>query len=93
MQLSLGLLAAAAAGSLASSHLARANTTTCKCYADQSCWPTDSRWQALNQAVQGRLSKFVPPAAACYPTYGNATTANADACTAIKANWTNANWM
>ncbi|KIH92013.1 FAD binding protein domain-containing protein [Sporothrix brasiliensis 5110] len=93
MQLSLGLLTAAAAGSLASPHLARANTTTCKCYADQSCWPTDSRWKALNQAVQGRLVNFVPPAAACYPTYGNATTANADACTAIQANWTNANWI
>ncbi|KAL1898270.1 hypothetical protein Sste5346_003678 [Sporothrix stenoceras] len=96
MKLSFGLLTAAAAGSLASPalpHFPRANTTTCKCYADQPCWPTDSRWQALNQAVQGRLTKFVPPAAACYPTYGNASTANADACSAITANWTNANWI
>lgn len=93
MQLTLGLLAAFAAGSLASPFQTRANTTTCKCYPDDACWPTDSRWQALNQAVQGRLTKFVPPGAACYPTYGNATTASADVCTAIKANWTNANWM
>ncbi|CAK7203751.1 hypothetical protein SEUCBS139899_006498 [Sporothrix eucalyptigena] len=96
MKSSVGLLAAAAAGTLASpaAHLAaRANTTTCKTYPDDPEWPTDSRWGALNQAVQGRLTKFVPPGAVCYPTYGNASTANADACTAVKANWTNANWI
>ncbi|CAK7229297.1 hypothetical protein SCUCBS95973_007173 [Sporothrix curviconia] len=96
MKSSVGLLAVAAASSLASPsvlHAARANTTTCKVYPDDPAWPTDSRWQALNQAVQGRLTKFVPPGAVCYPTYGNASTANADACTAVKANWTNANWI
>ncbi|CAK7224531.1 hypothetical protein SBRCBS47491_005583 [Sporothrix bragantina] len=97
MKSSVSLLAAAAAtGTLASPavlHFGRANTTTCKVYPDDPAWPTDSRWQALNQAVQGRLTKFVPPGAVCYPTYGNASTANADACTAVKANWTNANWI
>ncbi len=101
MQLSTGLTAALVAGALAAppAHapaalpLRRDNATTCKCYADDPCWPTDARWQALNQAVQGRLSRYVPPAAACFASYHNASTANADACQAIQANWTNPSWM
>ncbi|OAA56541.1 FAD-binding, type 2 [Niveomyces insectorum RCEF 264] len=93
MQLSFGILAACAVGALASPHLRRDNATTCKCYPDEPCWPADSRWKALSQAVQRRLATFTPPAAACYPTYKNVSTASADQCTAIKANWTNADWI
>jgi hypothetical protein len=39
---------------------------SCKWVPSQSGWPTDAEWNALGQAVKGRLLRPVPPAAACH---------------------------
>jgi len=86
------VLSALVAGAVSTPQWKRDNAT-CKCYPGDECWPTDARWKALNQAVQGRLSSFVPAGAVCYPSYNNVSTSSATKCDAVKANWTNPNWM
>ncbi|KAN0073991.1 hypothetical protein V8E54_007928 [Elaphomyces granulatus] len=56
----------------------------CRCTPDQSCWPSDEQWQALNNSVSGRLTSVQPVAWVCHdPTFNNATCQNL---TAINTN-------
>ena len=87
------LLITAAASESNWPSLVRRDNATCKCQPGESCWPEESRWTGLRQAVQGRLYSVVPAGAVCFPSYNNVSTADAAKCTAVKANWTNPNWM
>ncbi|KAK0727422.1 hypothetical protein B0T26DRAFT_765321 [Lasiosphaeria miniovina] len=51
--LSLGLFAA---GALASSN----DNSKCKCFLDDTCWPSSREWSQLNQTVSGRLIATTP---------------------------------
>ena len=47
-------------------------------------WPSTKAWSALNSTVNGNLVATVPIGSPCHdPTY------DADACAALKAQWTN----
>jgi hypothetical protein len=97
MKLSAGVVAAVLAtgtvGGRLHYNLKRQNTTLCKCLPGESCWPVESRWSGLKQAVQGRLYAVTPPGAVCHPNFNNVSTADAAKCSAVKASWTDPNWM
>ncbi len=94
MRLSLSILCALAARATCSQGQSwKRDNATCKCYPGDDCWPSPARWDALNSATRGRVSAFVPAGAVCYPSFNNASTASVAKCDAVKANWTNANWM
>ncbi|GAB1312586.1 hypothetical protein MFIFM68171_02796 [Madurella fahalii] len=68
----------------------------CKCSPGQSCWPSATKWNSLNQTVDGRLLAHIPPGAPCYNTFdgplGAVNTYDAAACSEVMANWTSENW-
>ncbi|KAB8279118.1 hypothetical protein BDV30DRAFT_222328 [Aspergillus minisclerotigenes] len=79
MQLSIfGVLSALAAQGLASS-------LECKCTPNESCWPSVTEWNSLNKTVSGRLIRTVPAGSVCYPSQSNY---DAQACDAVRGNWT-----
>ncbi|KAG0261730.1 hypothetical protein DFQ27_002785 [Actinomortierella ambigua] len=41
----------------------------CKCQPTQPCWPSDSAWSALKEAVGGRLIATKPVAYVCHPEH------------------------
>lgn len=41
----------------------------CKCYPDDSCWPSATAWQQLNTTVGGNLQVNLPPAVSCYNSF------------------------
>lgn len=55
----------------------------CYCLPGDSCWPSTSKWDALNSTVGGRLVATVPLGSPCHdPNY------DADACAALQNSWT-----
>ncbi|EAW08572.1 putative isoamyl alcohol oxidase [Aspergillus clavatus NRRL 1] len=65
-----------------SSTAAAWGTPRCRCLPGDSCWPSQSSWDALNSTVGGRLIATVPLGSPCHdPTY------DADACKALQADW------
>ncbi|TKX25719.1 FAD-binding domain-containing protein 12 [Elsinoe australis] len=62
---------------------ASTNSSACRCFPGDACWPSTQVWQGLNQTVGGRLVATVPLAAPChdsvFSTYDNATCANLQA--------------
>jgi hypothetical protein len=67
----------------------------CKCYSDNSCWPTTKDWEKLNKTVDGTLQLAIPPGAVCHTTFGNASVSTYDAgkCADTQANWLNEQWL
>ncbi|EOA81947.1 uncharacterized protein SETTUDRAFT_141802 [Exserohilum turcica Et28A] len=66
----------------------------CKCYSDNSCWPTTSDWAKLNKTVSGALQVALPPGAVCYNSLGNETNVyDAAKCADTQANWGSEQWM
>lgn len=70
-------------------------TYQCKCYSDNSCWPTTADWNALNTTVSGALQVALPPGAPCHRNFENSTisTYNEAACAEVQANWVNEQWL
>jgi hypothetical protein len=59
----------------------------CVCLPSQSCWPSSSAWNSLNNSVAGKLQAVYPVARPCHaPTY------DASACLAVATNFTNGTW-
>ncbi|KAI0380260.1 putative alcohol oxidase [Hypomontagnella monticulosa] len=44
----------------------RPNTTACRCYPGNSCWPAPSVWATFNKTVGGRLVATTPLATVCH---------------------------
>ncbi|KAF2182160.1 FAD/FMN-containing isoamyl alcohol oxidase-like protein MreA [Zopfia rhizophila CBS 207.26] len=63
-------------------------TYQCKCYEDNSCWPTGAEWATLNTTVSGALQVAVPPGAVCYNRLGNISTFDAGKCAEVQSKWT-----
>ncbi|KAJ5820416.1 hypothetical protein N7474_006007 [Penicillium riverlandense] len=59
----------------------------CRCLPNQSCWPSDHEWAALNNTLQGNLVAVRPVAAVCHEGDFDAT-----ACSAVQAQWANSTW-
>lgn len=69
----------------------------CKCYPNDSCWPTITKWRSLNTTVGGNLIRQVPAAAVCHNSFTGPLgtvngTYNAAACEAVKAGWLDEDW-
>lgn len=45
---------------------ASANSSDCRCFPGDACWPSIDEWNSLNKTVNGRLIATVPLAAACH---------------------------
>ncbi|KIN03275.1 hypothetical protein OIDMADRAFT_40859 [Oidiodendron maius Zn] len=56
----------------------------CKCSPSETCWPSTSEWDSLNDTISGRLIRSVPPGSVCYPVQPNY---NAEACSLVLASW------
>lgn len=66
----------------------------CKCYSDNSCWPTNKDWEKLNKTVSGTLQVALPPGAVCYKQFENKTSVyDAAKCADTQANWGNEQWL
>ncbi|KAG0352842.1 hypothetical protein BC939DRAFT_462832 [Gamsiella multidivaricata] len=76
---SLALLTTLLAAALSSTATAAPQATTpvschCRCLPFQPCWPNESTWSTLDQAVGGRLIATKPAAYACHdPHFDSAT--------------------
>ncbi|KAM7206135.1 hypothetical protein V8F20_002917 [Naviculisporaceae sp. PSN 640] len=69
----------------------------CKCYPNDSCWPTLSKWNTLNNTVNGNLIRHIPAAAVCHNSFTGPlgtvnSTHNAAACAAVQAGWADEDW-
>lgn len=59
------------------------NSTSCRCFPGDACWPSTSEWAKLNQTVDGRLIKTIPLGKPCHaPNY------DAAVCDVLKEEWT-----
>lgn len=47
------------------------STSSCKTYPNTPSWPSQSQWSSLNDTLQGRLIKPVPPGGVCHPEQPN----------------------
>jgi hypothetical protein len=62
----------------------RGDTKQCYRLPSDPEWPSTKTWSTLNSTVNGKLVATVPIGSPCHdPTY------DADACDALKAQWTN----
>ncbi|KAF2447677.1 FAD-binding domain-containing protein [Karstenula rhodostoma CBS 690.94] len=70
-------------------------TYQCKCYSDNSCWPTNADWIPLNKTVGGALQVAIPLGAPCHTSSENSTVNlySEAACAEIKASWLNEQWL
>ncbi|OGM44768.1 FAD binding domain protein [Aspergillus bombycis] len=71
----LGLVAIAPA-------IEASDSSSCRCFPGDDCWPSVSTWDAFNQSVDGRLVATVPLAAPCHaPNYDE------EKCEVLKDGW------
>lgn len=60
----------------------RHTVTTCKCFPDDDCWPSQPQWDDFNNTVSGRLIKTVPLGSPCHdPHYDEAL------CAMLQSEW------
>jgi hypothetical protein len=97
---SFAVLLLAANGALAAKWIGETKTVDgisyqCKCYSDNTCWPTNKRWNEFNNTLGGALQLAIPPGAPCYNKFGNTSLDLFDpkACAEVKANWGNEQWL
>jgi hypothetical protein len=65
----------------------------CKCYEGDECFPDQAKWDALNDAVGGRLEKVIPPAAPCYEEFEGIPTFDEAKCAEVTAGWVKQPYM
>lgn len=61
------------------------NSSDCRCFPGDACWPGSTEWAAFNQTVGGRLIATVPIASVCH--YDNLTAYDPVACADLQAVW------
>lgn len=89
-KLSLTVLAAVllgTPGASASQLPSKSSQSLCRCYPDDSCWPSSAQWSSFNASLGGKLVATVPIASPCHNTFPGVSY-NAEACAAIQAGWT-----
>lgn len=69
----------------------------CKSYLGEAEWPSQSKWNALNQTVGGALQIHVPPGAVCHNTFdgplGTINSYDAAACAEANAMFSDEQWQ
>lgn len=58
----------------------------CKCFPDETCWPSLDEWAKLNNTVDGRLVVTTPLGKVCHDPEFNATQ-----CDYLKEQWDSVN--
>ncbi|KAJ5085929.1 hypothetical protein N7532_010700 [Penicillium argentinense] len=62
--------------------IAASDSSSCRCFPGDDCWPSVSTWNSFNQSVDGRLIATVPLATPCHaPEY------NEKKCETLKEGW------
>lgn len=57
----------------------------CRCFPGDTCWPTLPQWTAFNQSLGGKLIATIPVASPCHDdTFG---LFDAEGCAALKSTW------
>ena len=78
----LGLSLVAAICFVRTAASAAINSTQCRCFPGDPCWPSRADWAGLNSSVSGRLVATIPLGSPCHdPTY------NAAECKILQTNW------
>ncbi|GFN19172.1 FAD binding domain protein [Aspergillus tubingensis] len=72
-------------GIIALAERALTSSLQCKCAPNDACWPPVTEWDSLNTTVSGRLIETIPVGSVCYPSE---PTYDAEACAAVRTNWT-----
>ncbi|RPA75739.1 FAD/FMN-containing isoamyl alcohol oxidase-like protein MreA [Ascobolus immersus RN42] len=65
----------------------------CKVIPGDKGWPSVDAWNHLNKTVDGRLIKTIPPAAACYKSFGGVNTYDAEGCAEATVGWSDQEWL
>ncbi|KFZ14095.1 hypothetical protein V502_06248 [Pseudogymnoascus sp. VKM F-4520 (FW-2644)] len=71
---------------LSSSH---PNPKVCKAQPGTKAWPSEAKWESLDNSLSGQLIKTIPPGAVCHPSQPSYDGA---ACPAVQAGWKLAKW-
>ncbi|KAI1074439.1 FAD binding domain protein [Whalleya microplaca] len=58
----------------------------CRCFPGDTCWPSSTEWDSLNQTVGGKLIATVPIASPCHDSFPGVSF-DADECARIQENW------
>ena len=68
----------------------------CKCYFDDKCWPSQSKWTRLNSTVGGNLRVHIPPESVCHSTFdgplGSVETYDEEACEELTKSYPGEQW-
>lgn len=60
-------------------------TSDCRCFPGDSCWPSTSEWSAFNKTVGGKLVATTPLASVCHDSaFGSY---DAEKCDALRSDW------
>ncbi|KAM0800494.1 hypothetical protein BDR22DRAFT_796261, partial [Usnea florida] len=62
------------------------NSSACRCFPGDTCWPTKSEWDNFNQTLRGKLIATKPLASVCHLDLFD--TYDAQICADLQANWT-----
>ncbi|KAJ5380616.1 FAD-linked oxidoreductase sor8 [Penicillium cataractarum] len=63
-----------------------ANSTNCRCFPGDPCWPSFQDWADFNTTVGGKLISTVPIGSVCH-TRGDSSAYNEHACANLIADW------
>lgn len=63
-----------------------ANTTNCRCFPGDPCWPSPQEWTDFNTTLGGKLISTVPLGSVCH-TKGDFPAYNEHACANLIADW------
>jgi hypothetical protein len=82
----LSALAIAAPGPVPESrHSQSENTSSCRCFPGDSCWPTTAEWNQFNGTLGGKLIATIPIASSCH--YDSYASYNAGQCAQLQSVW------
>jgi hypothetical protein len=61
------------------------NSSNCRCFPGDTCWPSEAAWNELNNTLAGRLIPTIPIASVCHNSpFGQY---DAEACADLKSIW------
>lgn len=63
-----------------------ANSTDCRCFPGDPCWPSSQKWTDFNTTLGGKLISTVPLGSVCH-TKGDSSAFDKDACAILIADW------
>jgi hypothetical protein len=61
------------------------NSSSCRCFPGDTCWPSTEVWNELNRTLAGRLIPTIPIASVCHDSSFGPY--DADACASVQSTW------